>query len=224
MAAVTEHFVDIFSSKTPPVDYLSSPSPRTNNPQKSLGERDILTLSYPGGLPSGSATQYRTPKADLIQHLLDPIDNGGLGIWKPEIIRHWFPIYWCGPPGDKYQGNFFLHRGVSGCDYAKIQLPLLNTAYATAVSLWSSRNSILRGESVVFTVRVSDERGNPESGRVVFKANGTIFGTAGLDHGKARIETSVLPVGSDRIVAIYLGNADSEASRSEPLIERVRRN
>jgi hypothetical protein len=224
MAAVTEHFVDIFSSKTPPVDYLSSPSPRTNNPQKSLGERDILTLSYPGGLPSGSATQYRTPKADLIQHLLDPIDNGGLGIWKPEIIRHWFPIYWCGPPGDKYQGNFFLHRGVSGCDYAKIQLPLLNTAYATAVSLWSSRNSILRGESVVFTVRVSDERGNPESGRVVFKANGTIFGAAGLDHGEARIETSVLPVGSDRIVAIYLGNADSQASRSEPLIQRVRRN
>jgi Bacterial Ig-like domain (group 3) len=221
-AILPERIKSIFSDATPSVNYLSSPSSRTRNSSDKAGYSDILTVSLSGAKPSGAGTQYNTPTAALINHLLTSVDSGGLGIWKPEIIRHWLPTHWCGPEGDLYQGNPPPSRGVSGCDYSKAQLPLLDLGGLTAISLSSSSNPSKKGDTVTFIAQVVSENGHTLTGNVQFAVDGDVIGSVDLINEQAFITTSALPAGDDTVVATYLGDVDHQGASSEPLIQTVK--
>lgn len=106
--------VPIFSTSTPPEDFISEASPRTD-PATLNFEPDIMTLALPGALPFGVSTHYPVPQAGIPDHLYGP---QGLGVWKPDVFRHWqIPVRYCTAPGDSYvQGN-------SNCDQKTPQLP-----------------------------------------------------------------------------------------------------
>jgi uncharacterized repeat protein (TIGR03803 family) len=86
---------------------------------------------------------------------------------------------------------------------------------ATATTLSSSPNPSTYGQAVTFTATVSSSLGAPPDGdTVTFKEGATVLGTASLSGGSASFTTSALPVGKNRITAIYSGDPDFLHSRS----------
>jgi len=95
------------------------------------------------------------------------------------------------------------------------------TLAATSISLVSSVNPSVSGQSVTFTATVKAATSGTPSGTVTFK-NGTIsLGTGTLRNGQAIMTRSNLAVGSHSITAIYGGDANFKGSTSAALIQTV---
>ncbi len=93
------------------------------------------------------------------------------------------------------------------------------TAYSNALSTSNASPSF--GTSVTFTDTLATLAGVAPTGMVTFYNNGTIIGTGTPDStGVASFTTSNLPVGSDRITALYGGDGNY-ASTSAALTETV---
>ena len=87
---------------------------------------------------------------------------------------------------------------------------------ATSMTLSSSANPSVFGQSVVMTVTVSASAsgaGTP-TGTVTFSDGATSLGTANLANGQASITLSALAVGSHPITASYAGDANFNSSSS----------
>jgi len=80
------------------------------------------------------------------------------------------------------------------------------------MSLSSSHNPSKSGKSVKFTVTFISSTGLPDGEVVTFSYNGSELGSGTIHGGKARIFTTVLPVGSNRVTAKYAGDAKFGAS------------
>ncbi len=97
------------------------------------------------------------------------------------------------------------------------------TVQPTSVSLASSQNPSLIGNTVTFTATVS-AGGNTATGTITFLNNGTpIAGCSDVNIGsnqKASCSTSALPLGSNPISASYSGDAN-DASSTSSTIEQV---
>jgi hypothetical protein len=96
----------------------------------------------------------------------------------------------------------------------------------TAVT--TSTSTIQQGSSVTFTATVSPmQAGGPTpSGTVQFNSSngsfGFVIGLTSLNaNGQAQIATTSLPVGSDQITAIYLGDSNYTSSTSSAIAETV---
>jgi hypothetical protein len=77
------------------------------------------------------------------------------------------------------------------------------------------------GTSVVLTATVTGTGAVP-TGTVQFTDNGTVIGTATLNNaGKAVFTTTTLPLGSDSIVAKYLGNGTFATSTSNTVVVTI---
>jgi len=102
------------------------------------------------------------------------------------------------------------------------------TALPTTTLLGSSINPSVVGSNVTFTATVSDTGPYP-TGNVVFSANDTPFATNGLSmlssaSSVATASTTALPVGTNSIVAQYLGGVDYQSSTSGALAQVVTNN
>ncbi len=93
---------------------------------------------------------------------------------------------------------------------------------ASAVSVISSVNPSVFGQSVTFTatVSVTAPGGGTPTGSVTFFDGTTDLGTGTLDDGTATLATTALPVGSDAITASYSGDANDVADTS-PVFNQV---
>jgi RHS repeat-associated protein len=93
---------------------------------------------------------------------------------------------------------------------------------STTTTLESSEDPSTYGDLVTFTATVSAEDGTP-TGTVHFRdeTTQTDLGTDTLNDGVATLSTSDLAVGRHSIVAIYCGDSDDAASRSDPLSQSV---
>jgi probable HAF family extracellular repeat protein len=90
------------------------------------------------------------------------------------------------------------------------------------VSLKSSLNPSLSGETVTFTATITSVVGAPPDGETVqFTVNGKAAGSASLSGGVAKLTTSSLQVGDDTIVATYVGDANYLATNSKTLTQVV---
>lgn len=78
---------------------------------------------------------------------------------------------------------------------------------ASSASIISSQNPSTVGQSVTFTATITSPTVLP-AGPVIFKAGTTVLGTGQLNHGKALITISSLPVGSNKVTAIYYGDSN----------------
>ena len=92
----------------------------------------------------------------------------------------------------------------------------------TTTKLGTSTTSTLYGDNVALTATVGDTFGVSPSGSVQFKHGSTVVGTAALSGGKAVLNISTLPVGSNSITASYPGNAYDEASSSSAVLVAIK--
>jgi hypothetical protein len=96
------------------------------------------------------------------------------------------------------------------------------TRYSTATALSASANPSVYGQSVTFTATVSG--GSSPSGAVAFTLNGSFIGgcvAVTLSAGQAQCATAALPVGTDAVVATYLGDSNNGESPSTPVNEVI---
>jgi hypothetical protein len=92
----------------------------------------------------------------------------------------------------------------------------------TTTTLQSTPNPSHYGAAVTFTAQVASGDSSPPDGEIVsFVKSGNVFGTGTLTHGKARLTTSILPVGADSITAVYPGDANLARSASKALAQVV---
>ena len=96
-------------------------------------------------------------------------------------------------------------------------------SYPTQSTLTASARSSTYGKVVTFTDTVKLRgaiRGTP-TGAVMFMNGGKVLGTVALKRGKAVLKTASLPLGSDRIQAVYAGRGSFGSSASEILVETI---
>ncbi len=84
---------------------------------------------------------------------------------------------------------------------------------ATTLTLASSINPAMVGQTVTFTAKAESGAGTPV-GNVVFKDGTNTLGTAGLNNGTATFSTPALALGVHAITAVYAGNATFEPATS----------
>ncbi len=96
-----------------------------------------------------------------------------------------------------------------------------NGLTASSVTLASSPNPSVFGESVTFTSQVTSNAPNAPTGTVTVKDGGQKIGAAMLNAGVAVITTSKLPVGTLSITASYSGDAENTKSTSTPILQVV---
>jgi hypothetical protein len=151
---------------------------------------------YDGGSPIGSATMNGSGVADLI-------------VSNFSVAAHVLSATYTGDTtyaGDS-SGNHthtVSKRNVSG------------------VTVTSSINSSLYGQSVTFTANVASDISTKPTGEVIFKDGVTSLGTRTLDpSGQATLSTSSLTAGSHSITVEYQGDANFNTGASSALTQQV---
>ena len=92
----------------------------------------------------------------------------------------------------------------------------------TSVSLSSSANPVVSGQSVTLTASVSASNGTVPDGEVVaFIIDNNTIGTNTTTAGVATISTAFSPAGSYQVMASYAGDANNSAGNSTVLVETV---
>jgi hypothetical protein len=94
-------------------------------------------------------------------------------------------------------------------------LTKVNMGAATKIAISSEPNPSAYGQAVTFTASVTSSIAVPPDGETIsFKNGKTLLGTAVLTGGSAGFTTSVLPVGTHSIQAVYGGDSNFLASTS----------
>jgi uncharacterized repeat protein (TIGR03803 family) len=95
----------------------------------------------------------------------------------------------------------------------------------TTITLSSSPNPSIEGESVTFTAVVTSTAGPPPNGETVTFMQGTkVLGMRRLSKGSARFITSSLRVGTDDVTALYGGDSNFIGSASKVVKQVVNKN
>lgn len=92
-----------------------------------------------------------------------------------------------------------------------INFSLTNTKVTPSVTIASSANPSLFGQTVTFTVIVTSNAGTP-TGNLTFVVDGTLQSPVALTDGQATFSTSSLAVGNHTISANYSGDASFNTS------------
>ncbi len=110
-----------------------------------------------------------------------------------------------------YSGNRFYEPSVSNTLSQTVLAP-------TTTTIVSSQNPSQNGSPVTFTVTVTSAIETP-TGTVYIEIPGIHFPvpTLTLSSGSAQYTTTLLPVGTDAMTAVYSGNPDLLGSTSQPL-------
>jgi YVTN family beta-propeller protein len=105
---------------------------------------------------------------------------------------------------------------------ASTSAPLTQTVRAaSSISVGSSLNPSIYGQSVTFTATVTASGGVP-TGTVTFSDGPTMLGTGVLNgSGQAVLPTTALSAGSHTIIVAYSGDSTFAASTSSPLTQNV---
>jgi len=131
------------------------------------------------------------------------------------------------------QQKFVLQTGVAGNHAGQIAVqayPLTGTRITYGfllspqmnVSLSSSQNPSVVGQTVTFTAKITSIAGHPPNGEgVTFKNGATMLGTTSLKGGVATFETSTLTQATHTITATYAGDANYASAKSAVLSQVV---
>jgi hypothetical protein len=102
-----------------------------------------------------------------------------------------------------------------------LTLNVTNNAVASTTVLTSSSSSPSYEQSVTLTATVTSSGAQP-TGTVTFYANSIILlGSSSLSNGVATLATTILPVGSDSLTAVYSGDSNNFPSTSQPVTVTV---
>jgi sugar lactone lactonase YvrE len=103
---------------------------------------------------------------------------------------------------------------------------------ATTTTLASNTNNTPAGAPIAFTATVNIVTANSGNGNITgavsFRQGSTVLGTANINtatatpsSGVATITLTDLPVGTDRVIAVYGGNSGYATSTSSPVVQTV---
>jgi hypothetical protein len=113
-------------------------------------------------------------------------------------------------------GGDATYAGSSGTVRQTVQ------AISTTTTLSSSLNPLLVGQAVTFTAQVTSSSSGTPTGTVTFKDAGKTLAAVTLNgSGQASFSTSSLKKGSQKITAVYGGNAIFATSTSTTLTQVV---
>jgi hypothetical protein len=87
----------------------------------------------------------------------------------------------------------------------------------TVTALSTSAVESISGRPVLLTASVTATEGSVPTGNVVFMNGNILLGTATLGHGVASLSVANLSVGTDEVTAIYSGDSNDVASRSQAI-------
>ena len=103
-------------------------------------------------------------------------------------------------------------------------LPLLAAEIATSLNLSSNTNTSVAGSQITLTATLSPysyESFTTNGETVTFYNGGTSIGTGTLSAGVATLNTTSLPVGTDTLTAVYIGDGTFPAATSNSLTETI---
>jgi Bacterial Ig-like domain (group 3)/FG-GAP-like repeat len=93
---------------------------------------------------------------------------------------------------------------------------------ASATTLTSSPNPSIYGQSVLFNAVVTSSIGSPPDGETVtFRVGATVLGTGSLSGGTAKFSSSILPVGTKAVTAVYGGDSNFSSSSSRAVSQVI---
>jgi hypothetical protein len=91
----------------------------------------------------------------------------------------------------------------------------------TTISVASSQNTILLGQTVTFTATIQPGAGNTATGAVIFMDNTSPLGFASVSNNSASFAVSSLTAGTHAITAQYTGDTNFSGSTSSAIPETV---
>ena len=125
----------------------------------------------------------------------------------------WGEFNWILTVGDSEQIEVW--NAQTGAGPAQIYTTIVGET--TTTTLTSAPNPSAAGQVVTFTAEVGAPGGAPPDGETVtFMKGTTAIGKGTLSGGVATFHTRSLPVGTNAIVAVYRGDAQFAASKSQP--------
>jgi uncharacterized repeat protein (TIGR03803 family) len=121
--------------------------------------------------------------------------------------------------GTTYEGgDLTCNIGLPGCGVV-FKLEVLTP---TTTVLSPSLNPSTYGQAVTFNSVVASKVGAPPDGELVSIMKGkTVLGTGTLSDGSASFTTSSLPVGTNSVTAVYVGDPNLASSTSKPVKQVV---
>lgn len=102
--------------------------------------------------------------------------------------------------------------------YLGITIGDLTQPIKTTTTLTASNSIVSIDQAVNFSVAVSDNTEETPTGLVAFSVNGSSNVSVPLINGQATLQTSNLPVGVDKIVATYSGDANFASSTASATV------
>ncbi len=124
----------------------------------------------------------------------------------------------------QYSGNGdFLASDSAAFTLTVIAPGFPTQSFPTQSTLTASARSSIHGKPVTFTdtVKLRGAIHGTPTGAVMFMNGGAVLGTVALKRGKAVLKTASLPLGSDRIQAVYAGSGSFGPSASAILVETI---
>jgi uncharacterized repeat protein (TIGR03803 family) len=162
------------------------------------------TTSFGGSNGDGTIFEL-TPSGDFtVLHSFDGASEGG----NPEagLIQ-------------ASDGSFYGITSENGPYDGGSIFRLVETSDATLITLTSSLNPSVVGQSVTFTATVS---GNNPTGTVEFFVGSTRLGSRPLSNGVAALSTPKLVAGTHSITAVYSGDVNNTSSTSAAVTQVVK--
>jgi hypothetical protein len=203
---------------------LTSPSPSLNLVGQSSalpsGQQDpgFFTTISSNGTSNPVIWALSRPKS----HSSDTI---GLYAFNPDSASTFKPIYtgaagtWPNVTGNANLVPVVANGEVFVASYKQLNIFGLTKAVTTTV-LGSTPNPSSYGQSVSLTAQVTTNGSSTPTGTVTFKSGTKTLGTEPVNgSGAATFSTSVLPLGSNSLTAVY--NGDSSNSQSGGVLTQV---
>ena len=197
------------------------------------GWREKILHSFQGGSNDGSepfagivldaaGNIYGTtevggnPLAGTVYELIAPVGKGGYQekvLWKFDTTDGYEPV---GSLILDSTGNLYGTTPEGGSNGYGVVFKVNVPAAWTATTLAPSPNPSAYGEAVTLSAVVTSSLGVPPDGETVtFMKGATVLGTGTLSGGSANFTTSILPVGTNAIKAIYGGDSNFGSSTSK---------
>lgn len=125
------------------------------------------------------------------------------------------------PIGTSAMSAIFTGTGRFSNSTSAVVNVVVQQTQAVSVSLLSSENPALSGDSITFKASVIADVSGVTTGTVTFMDGTTVLGTSPLNYPYAAYTTSALSVGTHSITAVYSGDTNYGKGTSQPLAQVV---